>query len=83
MNCYKCFDTENLSIKTQNKNTGYKLYICKVCRNKAAKARISKQATRPHRIRTDHTKLRDLWDQHHESMNRILTKLKAGGYSGR
>lgn len=31
MNCYKCFDTEGLSVKARNKN-GHTRYICKACR---------------------------------------------------
>ena len=34
MNCYKCGTEDNLSIKSQRKETGYKLMICKSCRNK-------------------------------------------------
>ena len=35
--CYKCGSEENLSIRSQRKSTGYKLYICKHCRNQLAK----------------------------------------------
>jgi hypothetical protein len=32
--CYKCGTDERLSIKSQRKETGYKLMICRACRNK-------------------------------------------------
>lgn len=33
MSCYKCGGTEDLSLRAQRKSTGYKLYMCRPCRN--------------------------------------------------